>query len=292
MVGSLPRLIGRGVRDLAEHPWAQAMTLTAVVLTAFLAGLFLMLLHNLDREVTGRGGSLSFQVYWRSGSEIQQVREKWEELGELPGLAGIKTYSPEEALERLTKAMRAEVDPRALAGEENPLPPTAVLTFDPPGGDPDSWAKDMLSRLQGLPGVEKVHFNALAVETTRSWLEFTRRVIWPLIGLLAVVMALAVGNTIRLSLYSRKQEIEILKLVGAGRWYVRLPLLVSAVLQGLIGAGVALGLLKLLQLAARDLLAGPPMFLQIVYLPIWQAGMILGAVTLVGLLASLVAARG
>jgi cell division transport system permease protein len=292
VVGTFLRLLGRGVRDLAQRPWTQAMTLGAVVLTAFLAGLFLMLLNNLDREVTARRGGLSFQVYWRTNADMDAVRAKWKKLAELPKLVEIETFTPQEALEKLTRAMRADVDANALEGGAAVLPPTAVLHFEAPGHDPDAWAKDMLSRLQGIEDVESVHFNALAVEATRSWLSFTRRVIWPLIGLLAVVMALAVGNTIRLSLYSRKQEIEILKLVGAGRWYVRTPLLVSAAAQGLTGAGLALGLLKLLQLAVRDLLAGPPMFLEVVYIPAWQALMILGAVTLVSLTAALVAARG
>lgn len=291
MINVFVRLLGRGVRDLAEHPWAQAMTLASVVLTAFLAGLFLMLLHNLDREVVNRHGGLSYQIYWQVGGDMHAVRSVWEDLAELPDLSDMETFTPEQALERLTGAMRANLENvPAVAGDA--LPPTAVLHFQAPGGDPDAWAKDMLAHLQGLAGVKSVHFNALAVESTRSWLAFSKRVIWPLIALLALVMALAVGNTIRLSLYSRRQEVDILKLVGAGRWYIRMPLLASGAVQGLWGAGLALILLKLLQLGVRDLLAGPPMFLEIVYLPAWQALMILGAVTLVSLAASFIAARG
>jgi cell division transport system permease protein len=242
--------------------------------------------------VVNRHGGLSYQIYWEPGADMDAVRSVWADLGELSGLAEMETFTPQEALARLTQAMRADSDAPAPKTAASSLPPTAVLHFKAPGGDPDAWAKDMLSRLQGLKDVKSVHFNALAVESARSWLTFSKRVIWPLIALLALVMALAVGNTIRLSFYSRRQEVDILKLVGAGRWYIRMPLLASAAVLGVLGAGLALLLLKLLQLAIRDLLAGPPMFLQVAYLPAWQALMILGSVVAVSLAASFIAARG
>lgn len=293
MIGPAARLIFRGVRDLGLHPWAQALTLAAVVLTAFLGGLFLLLLHNLDQELLRTRGQLAFQVYWRPRTDMSQVKEQWAGFDELPHLAEKITFTPEECLSELGKSLGAKNNMSRLKelGRDSPLPATALLYFSGLGQDVDAWAKDMLARLKELPGVESVHFNALQLELARSWIAFSHKAVWPLIGFLALVMALVVGNTIKLSMLGRKNEVEILRLVGAGRWYIQLPLLTGGAMQGLVGGGLAMAMLKGVQMGLKDLFASPPLMLKIRFLPLEQVLLVIGVITLVGFLSSWVAIR-
>ena len=123
----------------------------------------------------------------------------------------------------------------------------------------------------------------------RTWSDVGRKLVWLLVGFLAAVAGLSVGNTIKLSLYSRKGEIEILHLVGATESYIRLPLLVEGAILGAGGSFLALGLLKLLQLAADSLLNVPPLLLEVHFLPQITALSLAALLTAVCVLSSWVA---
>ena len=288
----LLRLIARGVADLGRNPLAQLMTLMAVTLTAFLAGLFLLFVVNLNAELLSAKGNFTFQVYWEPGADMGMVREQWAKLDAMENFAGKKTYTPAQALDELAVSLDSlPGDLRSLAGG-SPLPATAVAWFSSPQGrDPEAFAQGVLRDIARLPGVADVHYSALQLGLAKAWTGFSHTVLWPVIGFLGLVAALIVGNTLRLSLASRRDEVEILQLVGAGAWYVRLPLLVSGAAMGLLSGGVALALLKAVQLPLADLFDTPPLNLAIGYLPVWYALGLVAACTGICALSSLVAVR-
>jgi hypothetical protein len=113
--------------------------------------------------------------------------------------------------------------------------------------------------------VASVHVNPLQMDLSRSVVDVSRTLLWPAGVFLLLLVALVVGNTVKLSLLARADEVAILRLVGAKTWYIRLPLLAGGVAQGLAGAGMALGLLKVLQHSLADVLDVPPLWIRIVF---------------------------
>lgn len=283
------RLAGRGVRDLADHPLAQVFTLAAVTLAAFLAGLFLLLLHNIDRVMLEQRGEVTFQIYWKQGAEQKDVDKAWEALRADPALKTIATFTPEQAYEELTRSFGRDVGKDAL-GARNPLPATAQATFAVPKDDAE-WARGLQQRLKAMPGVQDVHYNPLQMDLAKSWVRISRGVVWPLIALLALVAGLIVGNTIKLAQISRLDEVEILRLVGATRFYIQLPMLSGGAFICLVSGFLALILLKLFQLVVYGVLNIPPLFLTIEFLPFTQALALFGGLILVGLTSSWVAVK-
>ncbi|MGE4299716.1 MAG: cell division protein FtsX [Desulfovibrionaceae bacterium] len=303
MIRVLCALVWRGVADLRTNPWAQALTLAAVTLVAFLSGLFLLFLYNLDHALLRQRGEVSYQIYWRPGTDLALVREQWAQMDRMPYLAAKKTFTPDTALESLAHSLAdrkggglKENDVAGMADlawfmEDNPLPCTALLSFAPEAADMAQWSRETSDFLANLPGVESVHRNTLRADLGTAWAGFSRTVVWPLIGFLGLVLALVVGNTIKLALLSRKAEMEILHLVGAKAWYIRLPLLVGGGVQGLVGSSLALGMLKVVQLGLHDMLNFAPLFLRIDFLPVAYAAAMVVTLTGVGVLSSLVAVR-
>ncbi len=289
------RLLGRGVADLFLHPWAQLLSMAAVTLVVFLSGLFLMALATVDAELSASRGETVYQVYWRPGTDMAHVRGQWEELRHLPWLASLETYSPDEALDALARRMGETgavggPDIGFLSGK-SPLPPTALLTFAPREAEPEKWAADTLAYLKALSGVERVAASPLRDELGKAWRSASRFVIWPTVGFLGVVLALVVGNTVRLTLSTRREEIEILQLVGARNWYIRLPLVVAGALQGLLGGGLACLLLLLMHWRFRTALNVPPLLLELRLPPPEQAALLLAVPVLMGILGSWIAVR-
>ena len=100
-----------------------------------------------------------------------------------------------------------------------------------------------------------------------------------------------VHNTIKLSLLTRMDEVEILSLVGARPGYIRWPLLTGGLLQGMLGSLAGIGLLKGVHAIAADALNFPPFLIEIQFVPLEQLTILAGAVTLVSTLSSWVAVK-
>jgi cell division transport system permease protein len=290
------RLIWQGIRDLSLNPWAQVATLGAVALVAFLSGLFLMALTSLNAQLGMVRGETVFQVYWHPGTDRGQIEEQWQSYPQIPGFQYLNTYTPEEALSelgaRLGRGTGSLEKNFPFLAEKSPLPATAIVAFVPDANrDIDRWMADTARLLESQPGVERVAVTPLRDELGRAWRKVSRYVVWPSMAFLTLVLGLMVGNTIRLALIARSHEIEILRMIGAFRWYIRLPLIVGGCLQGLGGGLLALGLLALLHRQIRDVLNFPPLLMQI-YFPPWPSAMALVLVPmLMGGIASWLAVR-
>ena len=285
----MARLLLGGVRDLLRHPWTLVLTVTAVAVTVYLGGLFALALTTLDREFLRYQGQVQFQVYWRPGTEPELVDRQWAWMRDLPYLTELRTFTPKQALELMRQTLGPKVD-LAWVGNQNPLPATALLHFRLPAGD-ERIARDLYARLAAMDGVAEVHFNPLQVDLAQAYAVVSRKVVWPLAAVLGLLVALVVGYTVRLSLLQRRDEVEILRLVGAGTWYIRLPLVSGAAFTGLVGSLGGLGLLKLTQSAMVDVLHTPPLWLRIPFLPPGMVVLFVAAAVLVAALAGCVAAR-
>lgn len=298
MSRTVMRLVLQGLRDMGLNPWALMLTLAAVSLVAFLSGLFLMALVSLNHHLGTVRGETVFQVYWRPGTEITAVKEQWDGFKHVPGFNSIKTFTPDEALRALGSRLgRSPRGSNSLAktfptlADNSPLPATALVTFMPDEQDFDRWMAEVTGYLEGLPGVERVAATPLRDELGHAWRKISQYVMWPSIVFLCLVLALVVGNTIRLSLVARAQEIEILRLVGAFTWYIRLPLVVSGAAQGFLGGCFALTLLRFVHAHIRDALNFPPLMIEIQFLPVSLMALLLIVPTLMGVLGSWTAVK-
>lgn len=178
-----------------------------------------------------------------------------------------------------------------LEGEDI-LPPTALVSFDiPPGEAPEPWMGRMYARLRELPGVDKVTYNATHLNLATGWIALIEHAAWPALGFFALVVGLVVGNTLKLMMLARRDEVEILSLVGARPWFIRAPLFANGVVQGLVGSVLSLLALKFLQAWLKSVLDVPPLFLKVQFLPLWQCFALVLVTTCVAGLAAFIAAR-
>ena len=292
-MANILQLTGRGIRDIFIHPWAQLLSYIAVVMVTLLTGACLTLLFNVNEMLHENRGQVVYQVFWKVAYPQKQVEAEWQNLKKNQELAEHKFYTPRKALEELGMALGSSNNFNWLDGK-NPLPASALLVYTVPQSGPltgEDYAKNMLTKLKKLKGVDKVHYNPMQLELAQGWKNFSRSVIWPVIGFFGLIVALIVGNTIKLSLISRQDEVDILFLVGARPWYIRWPLLTGGFIQGVVGSGSAAGILYLLTSMLKDSLNIPPLFVTIRPLPLEQTLILCSAVTLVCVVSSFVSIR-
>ncbi|EFL51645.1 protein of unknown function DUF214 [Solidesulfovibrio fructosivorans JJ]] len=282
------RLFVSGARELLHQPGRLAATVAGVAAVVYLCGLFVLAGTALDAAFGRDQGRVRFQVYWKPGADTALIARQMDWMRALPGLVATQVFTPSQALALLGHSLGPQADLSAFAAR-NPLPQTMLLTFRPPVAE-EGFARDMYKRLSGVEGVAEVRYDPHAMDAALAVGLVARRAVLPLAGLLTLLVGLVVGGMVRLSMLRRREELEILRLVGASEWYIRLPLAAGATLTGLCGAGVALAALKLTQAALAYALDVPPLFFRLPFMPAWLAVALALAAAFVAGLAGLAAA--
>jgi cell division transport system permease protein len=187
------------------------------------------------------GDDLRVTAYLESEVSGEALRALEDRARQIPGVEDVEAVSQEQALERF----RASVGSGStlLDGLEiNPLPASLEISLSDDRRSAEGM-EAVANAIEGLAGVE-------SLSSGRDWVEGYLRAVALVRGVglgLGIILALAtlliVANTIRLGIYARRDELEILSLVGASRAFVQTPFLLEGLLQGAAGGAIALGLL-------------------------------------------------
>jgi cell division transport system permease protein len=227
---------------LYRTPAASLMTAAVIgIALALPAGLYL-LVDNL-RDLGQRwDGSASLSLFLQQDLPEVRARQLAERLRGWPEIGQVQLISPDEALAEF----------RALSGfgdaldalDANPLP--AVLTVRPAHEHIEAeQVRQLQDKLAALPEVEQAQLDLQWVQRFAAMLAIVQRGILLMGGLLALAVLLIVGNTIRLDIFNRREEIEVSKLIGATNAFIRRPFLYSGLWYGLFGATLAWFLVEL-----------------------------------------------
>jgi len=184
---------------------------------------------------------LTMSVYFKEEPDRIALEGVQRELLGFPGVTIKRFISKDDAMEDLRKQLGDEAG--LLDGlTENPLPASLEITFsrDKGGGSIPSQLK---RRLERIDIVDEVQYSEEWIERFRAIMEAIKIVGIVAGGLLFLAALFIITNTIKLTIYSRKDEIEILKLVGATNRFVKLPFLIEGSIQGFLGGSLALMLL-------------------------------------------------
>lgn len=229
-----------------RRPWATLLTIGVMaVALALPLGLWLVL-GNISRFAGEVQASREISVFLKSDIALERARALSEELRARGDIAAVTLRTPEEGLATLRE--RSGLGDAIDALDGNPLPSLLMVTAK---GD------DLLlaASLQNLPEAELVQHDALWRQRLDGWLRFGGRVAWVLAALLGLGALLVVGNTVRLDIQSRREEIGVLQLLGATDGFIRRPFLYLGAWYGLAAGALALALLTIAYLALRAPLA-------------------------------------
>ncbi len=233
---------------LYRAPLASLMTVAVIgIALALPAGLYL-LTGNLQKLGARWDGGANLSLFLQHSVDLDQARALRQRLAGWPEIDTVHLITPEQALAEFREASGFGQTLDLL--DENPLP--AVLAIRPDAAHASAHAAAALTeRLRALPEVELAQLDLQWVKRFNAIVDMVRRGIWVLAALLGLAVLLIVGNTIRLEIQNRREEIEITKLIGATSGFIRRPFLYTGFWYGLFGA---LGGALVVQLAFLQLL--------------------------------------
>ncbi|XKE45044.1 permease-like cell division protein FtsX [Halomonas organivorans] len=275
-------------RRLLRHPLGSLLTMLAIAIALVLpAGLWLSLdgARLLDAELDE---SATLTAYLETRIDAAEAGRVEQALAASPGVASTRLITAAEGMAEFQQVLG--LDDALARLPANPLPASVVIRPE----DPAPAAVEVLAReIAEVSGVDEVRLDLAWLERLRHLAELGRRVGLGLAVLFGLGVLLVVGNTIRLAVENRRQEIEVVTLIGATHAFVRRPFLYSGAWYGLGGGLLAWGLLTL----GSDWLAAPVSALAASYgasfrlpgLGLTGSAMLLGCSTLLGWLGAWIA---
>lgn len=233
-------LVHEGLRNTWQNRFMALASVGVLICCLLLTGFSYLVFVNIDHMFQTAYEQNVVAVYLDVGMEPAAVEQVGKTLRTMDNVADVTFVSKEESLERYGEDLPTETY-ESLKGEENPLPDTYIVSLV----DLANF-QGTLTAIEALEGVEDVSYDGdIAATLTR-----VRRMVLGIGGAIIVVLLLVslfiIANTIKLTVYSRRLEIYIMKSVGATDGFVRFPFVIEGIVLGLCAGTIGYGLIFLL----------------------------------------------
>ena len=275
---------------------ARRMTVASILVIAVslvLVGAFLLAAENLKGLADVVRGETAVTVFLRPQTTDADRAEITRIARDSRLASSVRRVTPDEARSRFSSWFRS-LAPAAASLSSNPFPESLEIVLVE-GAAASSALPGLLANLTSAKGAEEVQFDEEWIRRLRGAVGVARAAGGALAFVLVLGAAFTIANVVRLTILSHREEIEVLRLVGAPEFLIRGPFVVGALIQGLLGGLLALGLLGL---GYRALLLwgarGPDNVVSLLglrFLPLEAAGVLVGFGVVAGLLGGLFAVR-
>ncbi|MVX62314.1 FtsX-like permease family protein [Clostridium chromiireducens] len=220
-------------KSLNRNKTISLASVITVTTTLFLMGVFILLSQNIQIGMKNVESQLQIQVFLKDGISITDQENINQKLSSIPGISDVEYEDKSEALDKFNKEV-SENDNSLLSNYDssnNPLPNSYIVKLEKP-----EVSEQVISSIENMSGIESINNDQ---EFTNKIISISNSLKWISIVLFILMMATSIfliSNTIKLTIFSRRKEIGIMKYVGATDWFIRWPFVIEGAAIGLIGA--------------------------------------------------------
>ena len=235
---SFTYLVGQGLHNLRANKLMTFASMGVLTVCMLLIGAAWLLGINIDAMVAYIGDQNQTVVYMSLDATQEQLAAADAAIRSTPGVVEVTYVSPEEVLNRYSDMLADYTNLRAAFENDNPFNPNYVVVADNPDHIPL-----IADQLGTIGGVQEV---IAPVEMSRVFVTLQKAInyaCYGIVAVLALVSMVVINNTIKITVFNRRKEINIMKLVGATNGFIRFPFFVEGVTSGLVSAALASGVL-------------------------------------------------
>jgi cell division transport system permease protein len=243
--------IAEAVRSIRANMAVAVAATTTVAIAVFVLGAFIPSFLFVQSAVDQQKDRIDVRAYISDPATVEQVNELRDAIAAMETDGQVDSYefvSKEDALEIMRERLQDPTILEELPG--NPFPRSYIIK----PSDPER-SGEIIDALDDLPAIDPSAGVVDGGETTSRLLDVARFIQWTGLGLIVILLIaslLLIANTIRLSVFARRREVEIMRLVGGTNWFIRWPFVIEGVLCGLVGAALAVGLLWAVKVGVVD----------------------------------------
>lgn len=236
VIRNLSRHIRNGFRNLFRNGWLTAASLLTMTVTLFMIGGLLLLLFNVDNISQDIEDGVQIRTHIDIAANEEDEAALQESISNLEYVTEINYRSKEEELATLIETVGEEFE--LYSEDTNPLYNVLIVSVEDP-----QYLQSVTEEIRKLPYAIEVNYGDIDTENLINTLEVARIVFAFVAAILVVVAVTLISNAIRTNINARRNEIEIMSLVGAESSYIRAPFVIEGALIGLISSLIASGLL-------------------------------------------------
>lgn len=236
MIRRFFRHLLESIKSLKRNGWMTVASVSAVTITLSLVGVFMAVIINATKLAEDIEGNVDVSVFIEYGTKQPEIDALEKELEDLDEVESVKFSSADEELEKIKKSMGPKWD--LFDEDSNPLYDVFVVSTNDP-----KKTKSVAKEAGELENVYKADYGGLESEKIFKVSEIVKT--WGLAAaaLLLFVAMFLISNTIRITIISRKREIQIMRLVGAKNGYIRWPFFLEGGWIGIIGSLIPVALM-------------------------------------------------
>lgn len=231
----------RALKDFRNNRLLNLITLLTISLSILIVSAFILFFINTSEIMSFWKKGLRVMAYLKSDFPAEQRTVLW---GQIKGLSGVETVrfiSKETALKQLKSQMKRQASLFENL-DKNPLPDALEIQLN---AKSQSWERVevLATQIEALDAVQEVEYGQRWLGRFTQIFNLFRLTGYTMCGIFFMAAVFIVANTIRLVIYSRRDEIEIMRLVGAAEHFIKIPFYFQGLMQGAAGAGIALAVL-------------------------------------------------
>jgi len=230
-ISTIEYFVTESISSMRRNSLMSVASLVTVALSLLILGLFVILVMNLTHMATTLESQVQISVYLQDELKELEVREIGTRITKLPGVTKVTFVGKAEALTRFKQRLGEQQGLLAALGDSNPLPNAFEVRVDKP-----ERVKQVATAASQIKGVETTRFGQEVVEQLFNLTKTIRIFGLVLIVFLGLAALFIIVNTIRITVFARRREINIMKYVGATDWFIRWPFLIEGMLLGFVGA--------------------------------------------------------
>ncbi len=225
------RHLREGAKGLVRNGWMTFASVSAVTVTLLLVGIFAMVMFNVNKISDNVEKDVEIQVFVERESDQAKIDSVGEKLKQMPGVASVSYSSKEEELDRFKEQLGEGSQAYQSVEKDNPLHDRYIVKATSP-----NETETIANTVKKMENIDSVEYGEDYVEKMFNFLEGVRiGGIILIVGLTFMAMFL-ISNTIKVTIFSRRREIEIMRLVGAKNGFIRAPFFIEGLLMGVLGA--------------------------------------------------------
>ncbi|MFL2099545.1 permease-like cell division protein FtsX [Desemzia sp. FAM 23991] len=287
------RTMGRHIKEafksLVRNGWMSLAAVSAVAVTLLLVGSFIALLMNVNKLASDVENDVSVRVYIDLAATEEQQSQLGEDLEKLPEVETVEYSSREDELQQVVGTYGTEFD--LFEGDDNPLHDVYIVNTNSP-----EQTSVVAEKVEEMEFVSQANYGGAEADKLFETMESVRNIGGVVIIALLLTAVFLISNTIRITIFSRRTEIEIMKLVGATNWFIRWPFVIEGALIGLVGAIIPTAIISAVYVYGYDMISNYFVGTYFSLLPVnpflFQLGAVLLAVGIViGAIGSLLSIR-
>ncbi|MDU0459779.1 MAG: permease-like cell division protein FtsX [Geobacteraceae bacterium] len=239
--GRIGYYVTRAIINIRQNVFVNVVTIGTITLALLIVSLFLLVFVNLESAAENWSERVQVTVYFDKELTPPEQNTLRGKILALPGAQRVSYVSRDEALKRFKSRLRGQET--VLEGVRPEVLPTSFEISLKRASRDTRNVENFVSSLKQIPGITEVQYGEEWVRRFNSFLNFARLLGGLLGGFLVVAVIFIVSNTIKLTIYARRDELEVMSLVGATRFFIKAPFLLEGLMQGVAGSIISIALL-------------------------------------------------